>query len=139
MADTNKTRATTADVDEFLGRVADPRRQADARHLRTIMESVTGEPATMWGASIVGFGSRSYRYASGRSGETPLVGFSPRASALTLYLSLDLAAESTLLDRLGPHRLGKGCLYVSRLERVDETALTDLISKSVTAARELAV
>ncbi|MGO4203356.1 DUF1801 domain-containing protein [Rhodococcus sp. TAF43] len=137
MAATNKTQATDASVAEFLDKVADPTRRADALELRSLMESATGAPATMWGTSIVGFGTRSYRYASGRSGRTPLIGFSPRASALTLYLTLDFDAEAAALAGLGPHKLGKGCLYVTRLDRVDKATLVDLIARSVTAGREL--
>ncbi|MCA1006976.1 DUF1801 domain-containing protein [Rhodococcus hoagii] len=137
MAAANKTHATDSSVDAFIENLPNPTRRADARRLRSIMEDESGEPAVMWGTSIVGFGSRTYRYASGRTGETPLVGYSPRATALSLYLTLECDELSEELDRLGPHRLGKGCLYITRLALVDEATLVELIGRSVTAARRL--
>lgn len=137
MAAANKTHATDSSVDAFIENLPNPTRRADARRLRSIMEDESGEPAVMWGTSIVGFGSRTYRYASGRTGETPLVGYSPRATALSLYLTLEFEELAEELDRLGPHRLGKGCLYITRLALVDEATVVELIGRSVTAARQL--
>ena len=90
MASRNKTTQTPAGVDEFLATIADPVKRADSVRLVELLTAASGEPAAMWGTSIVGFGSRHYRYASGHEGDTALIGFSPRAAALTLYLSLDL-------------------------------------------------
>jgi len=137
MAAANKTHATDASVDAFIENLPNPIRRADARRLRSTMEDAVGEPAVMWGTSIVGFGVRTYRYASGRTGRTPLVGYSPRTTALSLYLTLDFDEESAALDRLGPHKVGTSCLYITRLEAVDEHALVDLITRSVAAARRL--
>ncbi|QBJ94722.1 DUF1801 domain-containing protein [Rhodococcus sp. ABRD24] len=137
MASANKTHATDASVAEFLDGIADPIARDDARHLCAIMGTITGEPATMWGTSIVGFGRRTYRYASGHSGETALIGFSPRTTALALYLTLDFEAETATLAQLGPHRVGKGCLYIKRLAKVDDAALTELVTRSVSAAHAL--
>jgi hypothetical protein len=123
----NKTQPTDGSVTAFLATVADERRRADSERLIELMCQVTGEPATMWGPSIIGFGSYHYRYASGREGDAPLVGFSPRKSALTLYASADADRRADLLARLGPHRTGKGCVYVKRLSDVDERALVELI------------
>ena len=83
----NKTQPTDASVAAFVAGLADERQRADSERLIALMSKVTGEPATMWGPSIIGFGSYHYRYASGREGDTPLVGFSPRKTALTLYAS----------------------------------------------------
>ena len=123
----NKTQPTDASVAAFVAGIPDPRRRADSERLIALMSEVTGEPATMWGPSIIGFGSYHYRYASGREGDAPLVGFSPRKTALTLYASADEEVRADLLARLGPHKLGKGCVYVKRLSDVDEQALADLI------------
>ncbi|PTR32421.1 hypothetical protein C8K36_1011474 [Rhodococcus sp. OK519] len=101
------------------------------------MEDASGEPPVMWGTNIVGFGTRRYRYASGRTGETPFVGYSPRGTALSLYLALEFDDVREDLDKLGPHRLGKGCLYITRLAGVDEKVLIELIERSVAAARQL--
>jgi len=123
----NKTQPTDASVAAFVAGIPDPRRRADSERLIALMSEVTGEPATMWGPSIIGFGSYHYRYASGREGDAPLVGFSPRKTALTLYASADEEVRADLLARLGPHKVGKGCVYVKRLSDVDEQALADLI------------
>ncbi|MER7585961.1 DUF1801 domain-containing protein [Micromonospora sp. NPDC127501] len=101
------------------------------------MGELTGEPAVMWGPSIVGFGSYHYTYESGRSGDAPLVGFSPRKQHLVVYLadgSLD-ERHAALLARLGPHRSGKGCLYLKRLDDVDQSVLRHLIERTVQVHR----
>ncbi|MGW6378904.1 DUF1801 domain-containing protein [Rhodococcus sp. NPDC055112] len=135
----NKTQPTGADVDAFLGTLPDDATRADCERLIDLMRTATGEPAAMWGSSIIGFGDRSYRYASGHTGNTALIGFAPRSTALTLYLSLNLDDHRDALQRLGKHRTGKGCLYVKRLADVDESELRALIESSVRAARALSV
>ena len=122
-----KTTKTRASVAEFLAGVADPERRADAETLTALMTEVTGAEPTMWGSSIVGFGTYHYRYASGREGDWPAVGLSPRKQALTIYLSTGFDGYDDLLERLGPHSIGKSCLYVKRLSDVDEDALRDLV------------
>src|SRR3954463_7210598 len=103
---------TSADVDAFLEAVPDKNRRADAHALCELMRSVTGEPPVMWGPSIVGFGSYEDRYESGRTGEAPLVGFSPRKANLVVYLVGGFEGRyPKLLDKLGPHTIGKACLY----------------------------
>ena len=117
----NKTKATAASADDFLGAVADPQRRADALALRALMERASGEPAAMWGPSIVGFGSYHYKYESGREGDICRIGFSPRASEFALYGGFLRSPE--LLAGLGKHKAGKGCLYIKRLADVDEAVL----------------
>ncbi|MET7951191.1 DUF1801 domain-containing protein [Micromonospora sp. NPDC005324] len=128
---------TVISVDDFLAGNPDERRRADAGRLRAIMGELTGEPAVMWGASIVGFGSYHYTYESGRSGDAPLVGFSPRKQNLVLYLTGGGLEEpdAALLARLGPHREGKGCIYLRRLDDVDEGVLRQLIERTVEVHR----
>jgi len=123
-------------VEPFLAAVADVQRRADAVRLCALMEDVAGEPPVLWGAGIVGFGSYHYRYDSGREGDAPLVGFAPRKPHLVVYLvgGFEDRYESTLA-RLGPHRTGKGCLYLKRLDDIDETALRELIERSVRVHR----
>src|SRR3954470_20439039 len=121
----NKTKATTASVDDFLDAVPDPQRRADGKALRALMERVSGEPAAMWGPSIVGFGTYHYKYESGREGDTCRIGFSPRASELVLYGGFLRSPE--LLARLRQHKAGKGCLYLKRLSDVDETVLEAMV------------
>lgn len=125
-----KTAANDASVDAFLARVTPERRRADALELNALMKSVTREPPCMWGPSIVGFGRYAYRYESGREGEMPLVGFSPRKQALVLYIMPGFEAFDRLLARLGKHTTGKSCLYVKTLDDVDRTVLRELVRQS---------
>ncbi|MET8348709.1 MULTISPECIES: DUF1801 domain-containing protein [unclassified Micromonospora] len=125
------TAPTEVSVDDFLAAVPDERRRADAGRLRALMGEVTGEPAVLWGPSIVGFGSYHYTYDSGRTGDAPLVGFSPRKQHLVVYLVGGFEDRyGPILERLGPHRTGKGCLYLKRLDTVDESALRELIDRT---------
>jgi hypothetical protein len=123
-----KTAKTRASVAEFLAGVADPKRRADAQAVVALMAEVTGAEPTMWGTGIVGFGTYHYRYASGRAGDWPAVGFSPRKQALTIYLSGGFDGYDDLLKKLGPHSTGKSCLYLKRLSDVDEETLRALIA-----------
>lgn len=104
---------------------------ADSHALRELMAGVTGDPGAMWGSSIVGFGSYSYRYASGRTGEWLAVGFSPRKQNLTLYIMDGFDGYDELLGKLGNHSTGKSCLYVKRLSDVDTDVLRELVVASV--------
>lgn len=127
MAET-KTQWTTADVDAFLA--ANPRAE-DARTLKALMEDASGEPAAMWGRSIVGFGRYHYRYDSGHEGDAPRIGFSPRKDALTLYLSQCSPRRPDLLARLGKHKAGKSCVYVKSLDDIDMAVLREAIADSL--------
>src|SRR3954467_5566496 len=99
----NKTKATDADVLEFLNSVADERKRQDCLAMMELMQEVTGEPPTMWGSSIVGFGSYHYKYASGREGDAPLTGFAPRKQALTLYIMAGFDRYNELMQKLGKY------------------------------------
>ncbi len=132
----NKTKPTGADVQSFLDAVPDERRRTDAHALSSMMEQVTGEPPVLWGPSIVGFGKYRYRYESGREGEAGVAGFSPRAKELVVYLPADPRDKDELLDRLGPHRMGKCCLYLKRLSDVDQDVLRALVTQSMDAIRQ---
>jgi hypothetical protein len=131
MAET-KTRPTDVSVDAFLDGVAHPVRRADGKALREMMERVTGEPATMWGPSIVGFGSYHYRYASGHEGDSPRVGFSPRSANLVLYVG-GFPEYEALLARLGKHKGSKACLYLGKLADVDTQALEEIVRRTYAA------
>jgi hypothetical protein len=129
---------TDADVDAYLDALADERRRAEARTLAGLMADVTGERPVMWGPSIVGFGTYHYRYASGREGDSPVAAFAPRAREHVVYLvsgfedryAKDVAA-------LGPHRTGKGCLYLKSLDGVDLDVLRRLVDRSMRVARDV--
>ncbi|GIE97191.1 DUF1801 domain-containing protein [Paractinoplanes rishiriensis] len=122
------------DVPAFLDAIPDERRRAEARELADLMAEVTGESPAMWGPSIVGFGSRHYRYESGREGDTVAVGFAPRKAQSVLYLTGQMEDYADLLARLGPHTTGKGCLYLKRLDRADPAVLREIIARSYVAA-----
>lgn len=131
-ASENKTQPTDADVEAYLASVEHPVRRRDARRLVEMLSRVTGERPRLWGPSIVGFGSYHYRYASGREGDTAAAGFSPRKAATTVYLMDGVDAHTDLLARLGPHTVGKGCLYLKDLDAVDLAVLEEVVRRSYT-------
>jgi hypothetical protein len=127
-----KTKPTDSSVDEFLSAVVHEGRRADAIALDKMIRTATKLAPVMWGASIIGYGSRAYQGASGVA-EWPLVGFSPRKTNLVLYLNQTL--DETVFEGLGKHRRGVGCLYLNRLADVDITVLRSIIRESVRSAR----
>jgi hypothetical protein len=118
---------TDVDPAAFLASVTPDRRRDEAQALDALFRSVTGWAPRMWGPSIVGYGRYAYRYDSGHAGETLATGFSPRAAKLVVYILPGFAGFGALLADLGPHTLGKSCLYLTRLDRVDMDALARLI------------
>ena len=134
MAD-NKTKPTKVSVPAYIDAIADEAKRKDAKALVKLMQSATGEKATMWGPSIIGFGSYHYTYESGREGDMPLAGFSPRKAATVLYGMTGFTESEALLAKLGKHTVGKGCLYIKKLTDVDEKVLEMLVVKSVAAKR----
>jgi hypothetical protein len=126
-----KTRPTDESVERFLDDISDEHRREDCRTIARIMKKVTKSRPTMWGASIVGYGSYHYRYESGREGDWFLTGFSPRKQSLTLYIMSGFTRYDGLLARLGKYKTGKSCLYIKRLEDVDLAVLETLIRESV--------
>lgn len=130
-----KTKPSRKSVGRFLESIPDDRIRADCRTLAKIMAQATHARSKMWGPSIVGFGRYRYHYASGRTGEWFLTGFSPRKRELTLYVMAGFEGYGPLLKKLGKHRLGKGCLYLKGLEDVHLPTLTKLI---VASTRKLA-
>ena len=130
----NKTKPTNVAAVDFIAAVPDPVRRADAEVLREMMERLSGEPATMWGPSIIGFGSCHYKYESGREGDMPRIGFSPRKAEQVLYLSTDYPRHAELMARLGKHKTSKACLYVRKLADVDLAVLEEMMVESLTAS-----
>jgi hypothetical protein len=125
-------RRTDVPVEGFLACVPDEKRREDARRLCAMMQEITGDPPAMWGTSIIGFGTYHYRYASGHEGDSALASFSPRRQHLAIYLVGEFEnRHQPVLARLGPHKSGKGCLYIKRLDDVDRDALRELIDRSV--------
>jgi hypothetical protein len=134
MAET-KTKPTHVSVDDFLDAVVNLVRRADGKAVREMMERVTGEPATMWGPSIIGFGSYHYRYDSGHEGDAPRVGFSPRSGNLVLYVG-GFPEYEALLGRLGKHKSSKACLYLNKLADVDMDVLEEITRRTYEASGE---
>src|ERR1700678_3451336 len=130
----NKTKPTTSSVPAFLDACTDQARRTDAKALAKLMQKVTGSEPAMWGPSIIGFGSYHYKYESGREGDMPIVGFSPRKAATVIY-GLGLGDSGELLAKLGKHTTGKGCLYIKKLADVDQKVLEAMVVKSVAALR----
>lgn len=122
----NKTGPTARDPHEFIADVPHPTRRADAEVLLRMLEEVSGQPATMWGPTIVGFGTYHYKYASGREGDAGAIGFSPRAANLALYGLTIAPTAGPLLAQLGKHKRAASCLYVNRLADVDLEILRQL-------------
>ena len=122
-----KTKPTNQSVKEFLNKIPEPERRADCFAVAKIMEEITGEKPRMWGPSIVGFGSYHYKYASGREGDWPEMGFSPRKKDLTLYIMMGFEKHADLMEKLGKHSTSKSCLYIKRLSDVHIPTLKKLI------------
>ena len=130
-----KTVARTADPIAFIEEVKNEVKRKDSHELVEMMREITGEPPKMWGPSIVGFGRYHYVYASGHSGEVCLTGFSPRSSALVVYLGPGIENDN-LMGKLGKHKHGKGCLYINKLDDVDRGTLRKLIEHSIAELRK---
>ncbi|MBK9053776.1 MAG: DUF1801 domain-containing protein [Chloroflexi bacterium] len=127
-----KTKVNDASVLEFLHNVPDEKKRTDSLAILALMEEVTGLEAKMWGPSIVGFGSYHYKYESGREGDMPLIGFSPRKQSLTLYLVMGgFDNYDQLMASLGKHSTSKACLYIKRLSDVNIPTLKELMRQSV--------
>lgn len=124
-----KTKENNADVVEFLKSVKNETRRRDSLRLLKIMKEVTGEPAKMWGKSIVGFGKYSYKYASGKEGEFLRIGFSPRQQNLTVYIMPGYTNYQDILDNIGPYTKGKSCLYIKDLDKIHIPTLKKLIKE----------
>lgn len=131
-----KTKPTQESVESFLAGIDDEQKRADCFAVMKIIRQATKEKPKMWGASIVGFGSYHYKYASGREGDFMLTGFSPRKQALTLYIMPGFSRYDTLMKKLGKYKTGKSCLYIKKLEDIDQSVLKELIQQSVAHMRK---
>jgi hypothetical protein len=126
----NKTKATTDSVEAFLDKVPNATRRGDAYALVKMMQAITRQPPKMWGPSIVGFGSYHYKYATGREGDIPMAGFSPRSGATTVYVMSAMPGFHDLVARLGKCKTSVACLYINKLADVDRKVLRELIAGS---------
>jgi len=126
-----KTKKNDQSVEAFLNRVEDEQKRNDSFTIMNLMKEVTGAEPTMWGTSIIGFGSYHYKYASGQEGDWMVTGFSPRKQNLTLYIMSGFGQYDELLSKLGKHSTGKSCLYIKKLENVNLDVLRELVRHSV--------
>ena len=134
MAET-KTRPTGASVDAYLASRASPEQLTDCKAIMAMCRRVTRQPPKMWGPSIVGYGSYSYRYESGHSGDAALTGFAVRGKDLVVYICAENPKQAERLAKLGKHKMGKSCLYFRRLADLDAKVLEALIAGSVAEVR----
>ncbi|NNF51197.1 MAG: DUF1801 domain-containing protein [Gammaproteobacteria bacterium] len=132
----NKTRKTAASVKKFLDGVDNARRREDAWVVHDLMAELSGQPATMWGSSLVGFGSYHYKYDSGREGDFMRVGFSPRKQNMVLYIMPGFGSYDDLMAKLGKHKTGKSCLYINKLDDVHMPTLRKLVAASLKAMKK---
>ncbi len=133
----NKTTETLSSVTGFINAVKNETRRKDSFALIEIITKLTGLEPKMWGPGIVGFGNYHYQYDSGHEGESPLVGFSPRASALSLYLSGHFENREELLAGLGKHKTEKGCVYVKKLDEINIGVLKKMITNHIKHIKKL--
>ena len=130
-----KTKPTDVSVDAFLDTVQHPVRRADGKALRAMMERITGEPAVMWGPSMVGFGTYHYRYDSGHEADMCRIAFSPRSANLVLYVG-GFPEYEALLAKLGKHKRSKACLYLNKLADVDAEVLDEIVRRTYAATED---
>ena len=133
----NKTQPTAASVKDFINAIEDDAQRKDAKALLALMKRATGSTPRMWGASIVGFGSYHYKYASGREGDYCVTGFSPRKGTLTVYVSAGLHLQADHLKMLGKHTIGKSCIYIKKLSDVHLPTLEAVVKQGVADIRKL--
>ena len=133
----NKTSETLQSVQDFLNGVKDEKKRNDSYSLIEIIKNQIGFEPKMWGPSIVGFGNYHYKYESGHEGDSPIVSFSPRASAITLYLSGHFENRNELLAKLGNHKTEKGCIYIKTLENINIEVLEKMIINHVIHIKDL--
>jgi hypothetical protein len=132
----NKTKATKVSVDGFLRKIPDAQQREDSLSLLKMMKEVTKLEPKMWGPGIVGFGHYHYKYESGREGDMPIAGFSPRKQSLVVYFEPEFSEYSDLLVNLGKHSTGKSCLYIKRLSDVDMPTLKKMVARSMVRTRK---
>lgn len=131
MANENKTKPTGASVEEFIHSVENEQKRKDSFELIERMKKISGKEPYMWGPSIIGFGNYHYKYASGHEGDAPLVGFSPRKSAISLYVFTGLEEHEHFLEGLGKFTMGKACIYVKKLSDIDLNVLDKIMKETI--------
>ncbi len=136
MSSSNKTQPNDGDVLAFLNSVEHQKRREDSLKMLDMMSEITGEKAVMWGDSIIGFGQYRYKYKSGREGDWFYTGFSPRKQNLTLYIMDGFKKRPELLEKIGKCKTSVACLYINKLEDVDEKVLRQVIKESASYVKK---
>lgn len=127
-----KTTYTSADVHEFVDSFSNTeQKKKDSFELIKLMQDITGEEPKMWGPSIIGFGNYHYKYKSGHEGDAPVLGFSPRKAAFSLYVYSDTEKSQRILPGLGKFKMSKACIYVNKLADINIPVLKELCTESV--------
>ncbi len=127
----NKTIETKESVRDFIGKITDVQKRNDFSSLTDLIKKQTGLEPKMWGTAIVGFGSYHYKYESGREGDAPLAGISPRAGSIVLYLGCEPGKREELLPRLGKHKLSGSCIHIKKLEDINKDILIEMVKNSI--------
>jgi hypothetical protein len=125
-----KTKKTESSVEEFLNNIVDDQKRNDSFVILDMMKKASKSEPKMWGSSIIGFGDYHYKSSSGQEGDWFKIGFSPRKQNLTLYILCGISAEKSLLEKLGKHKTGKGCLYINKLSDIDIKILNEILKNS---------
>ncbi len=136
MAKENKTKPTEVSVEDFVNSVENEQKRKDSFVLIERMKKITGKEPKMWGPSIIGFGKYHYKYKSGHQGDAPLCGFSPRKSAISLYVFTGLERHEYLLEVLGKFTMGKACIYVKKLSDIDLDVMGKIIRETTKFLKE---
>ena len=132
----NKTIQNDNSVPEYLLRIQNEKRRKDCSDITSIITELTGLEPKMWGSGIIGFGRYHYTYESGHEGTAPLAGLSSRSNAIVLYLASSFQDKEELLLKLGKHKVGKGCIYVKKLEDIDKEVLKKMVKNSIQHIKE---
>lgn len=132
-----KTTENTASVSDFINAIKDETKRKDSFSLMEVLKKQTKLEPKMWGPGIIGFGSYHYKYESGHEGDAPLVAFSPRAAAISLYLSTEFENKEQLLEKLGKHKTGKGCIYIKKMADIDMDILEKMIANHMKCMKKL--
>jgi hypothetical protein len=128
----NKTKPTTANVEDFINGVKEEQKRKDSFVLLEMMKKATGEDPKMWGSSIIGFGIIKLKSpATGREVDWIRIGFSPRKASLSLYITGDVRMHASYLEKLGKHKTGVGCIYINKLEDIDMKVLKEMIDAAL--------
>ena len=133
----NKTTENDSSVTDFLNTVTDAAKREDSFRIVEFFRKHTGFEPKMWGTAIIGFGTCHYKYSSGREGDMPLAGFSPRKNNIVLYFDSEFESRDALLSQLGKHKTGKVCVYIKRFDDIDQEVLKKMVDASIKHSKSI--